>query len=362
MAPLLAQYRYSLHLQAGLSISPFVVASDQRTIRPTLCVSVYTLVTVVVFVGSYFLLTVLAIVKGDSEEFASSTQWHAESLESLTIGFIHGVFMLTTLLNRRKYGAYVNQFAALYDRWMPQDGDDRQPLSSSWVRNVRRLSAYNICVAALFFVCMSSGILMYANSTLDSVLIMYMYNTLKMFAQTIMFLALMRIRDFALLMGDAIARCAAQLRRFDEPFCDHVGAAEFAEDLLDVLAAFDGCFEVHMLLMLLSDFVFVTSIGFYLLVELFVNNNVSLNIMYYFFCYVVPTILKNIWIVGSVAGLQERVRVVIIFDKGGSFLSRSVIYAFKYRLDTRIASVRSKSETIFPTIRIAELAVAQVSA
>lgn len=166
----------------------------------------------------------------------------------------------------------------------------------------------HLVVAILHFVGHSINILAYDAPFVDWSQVVYFF--IHNLSQTIESVGLMRIRDYALLLNDAYARC---VRHMKTRSCLAGDDGVFVVDLQISLESFDACFGMHMLLLQINDFLSMTSIGFYLLVEWFVHNDVSLTTMVYMFLWVMPTVAKNVWIVGSVANLQQRVCCMMMF-------------------------------------------------
>lgn len=304
MKPFLEQYERSLQIRRIFGLCPVVISTDKRSVSLTQSSTVYTLVLFVSFVMFYPAVTFYAVLFKELGGI-SGTRTVAALAEQVIVAVSFNLLLGASLLYRREHCDFINRLARLYDRWMsPTDGAD-----IDGNRNIARLAVRNACLVVVFVV-----------ESIVSVVFWYKWGWFKRwgtFAYHLMFplvlttelMAVQHVRDAALLLGDAFDRCAEKMRAAANVagvnLCD-IGA--FAADSDELKTAFQCSFGVWILIFQFKDFLFLTSVVFYNLVEFLLESDPYIwDVAFFIGTPAVTVVARNVLLILAVDRLEKKV-------------------------------------------------------
>lgn len=295
MQPFLRQYGASIRFKTIFGLCPFVVTADDKFVRVSTCATTCTTIVVIIISLGYPYLT-WSTLDGMVFDELSGTRAITAMLEHIIVAAVFLAILIASLVNRVQQTRFLNSFSGMYDRWMN---------ASICRRNVRRLFVKNAVLYGLYFLCNVVLIFLIWNELENWQYVVY--NLLYIFAMMTELQAVFHVRDFALLLSDAFAECADRMNNaMLQESSDY--ETEFVSELEDVKCDFDQCFGLFLLLFQLKDFLFMTSVVFFAVVEFFFKKeDYSWTVFFFMVAFYVPVLAKNVWLVRTVDGLEQNV-------------------------------------------------------
>lgn len=300
MQPFLRQYRSSIRFKTVFGLSQFAVSSDHKIVSISSIATSYATIVVILISIAYPYFT-WCTFDGMVFDEISDTRAIINILEHIIVAVVFLTILITSLVNRVEHARFLNSFASMFDRWM-NTNDNGYP--RPW--DVRRLFVKNTILGGIFFACFSTLIFLIWTDLKNWKHIVY--NMLYVLAVLTELQAVFHVRDFALLLSHGFAECAVRL---NNAILNEDGyLATFVTDLEDVKCEFDECFGVYLLLFQLKDFLFLTSIVFFAMVECFFGDKgCSWPISFFVFVFYAPVLAKNVWLVRTIDGMEQNVRI-----------------------------------------------------
>lgn len=304
----LKQYERTLQIRRVFGLCPFSISTGKQFVRSCPIPTIYTFVLFAFYVAIYPCVTFYAVLLKESGGI-SGTRTVAALAEQVIVAVSFTLLLGASLLYRREHCAFLNRLARLYDRWMPADGID-----GAVNRNIERLTAVNAGLVAVFAIeCIGSNVLWYERGWFAR-WGTFAYHAMFPVVLATELMAVQHVRDAVLLLGDAFDRCAARMRATakdaGEDLCE-MGA--FAAHLDALKTDFQRCFGVWIVIFQFKDFLFLTSVIFYSLVEFLLEvDPYVIDVAFFVGTPAVSVILRNVLLVLAADRLERKVRIAFV--------------------------------------------------
>lgn len=292
MTALIKQHKRSIQFKTFLGLCPFVIAPDQKTVRVSIITTIYTAVVAVFAVIFYPYLTWYIITTGQTDQ-ASETRHIATMLEQTTVAAAFAGILTVSFLTRTKHSRFLNSLATIYDCWMPQCEH------TTW-----QMLARHTIITVLYIFFTAALVLFVWDSVTDWLHVVY--HSMYILSIITEISAVLHVGEIAMLLGDAYSMCYRKIvDQRNDSVIDVIALVSALEcNKID----FDNCFGVQLLLFEMKDFLFLTSVTFYTLVEVFfAQRTYSLKTSFFLFTFLGPVTVKNGWLLCCVHRLQGKV-------------------------------------------------------